>query len=149
MPANHYIDEEEKIIFTDWQGEPNDSDLVDALNIYLRDIKSRPELDDFNELVDFSDTKGLKLSITVMIELGKISSKFDKSGNNKLAIVTSSTFTYGLARMYGIFRKHNPQSNKKVLAFRSKEEAMDWLKSSDVVENDLAVEIVKDNNLNS
>ena len=134
MPVNHDIDEEKKIIFTEWQGEPDDSDLVEALNIYFRDIKSRPELDGFNELVDFSDTRGLKLSITILIELGKISSKFDKPVNNKLAIVTSSSFTYGLARMYGIFRKHNPQSNKKVLAFRSKEEAMEWLESSDVVE---------------
>ena len=138
MPANHYIDNEEKIIFTDWQGEPSDGDLVDALNNYFRDIKSRAELDGFNELVDFSDIRGLKLSITVMIELGKISSKFDSSGN-KLAIVTNSSFTYGLARMYGIFRKHNPQSNKEVLAFRSKEDAMEWLKSSDVVENDKAI----------
>ena len=139
MPASHYIDKENKIIFTEWHGEPSDSDLIDALNIYLSDIKNRPELDDFNELVDFSDIRGLKLSIDALIELGRIASKFDRPGNNKLAIVVTSTLAYGFARMYGIYRNYNPQSNKKVLAFRSKEDAMEWLEPSDVVENDKVV----------
>ncbi|MCK5467171.1 MAG: hypothetical protein KAI99_01635 [Cyclobacteriaceae bacterium] len=136
MPASHNIDKENKIIFTSWYGEPENNDLVDALNIYLRDIKSSSDLDGFNELLDFSEIKGVNLSINALIELGKIASKFDKPGNNKLAIVVSSPLTYGLARMYGAYRNFNPQSNKKVLAFRSKEEAMVWLKSSDVIEND-------------
>jgi hypothetical protein len=131
MPANHYIDEEEKIIFTEWCGEPSDSDLVEALNIYFRDIKNRPELDGFNELVNFSNTKGLKLSITALIELGKIASKFDKPTDTKLAIVVNSSLAYGLARMYGIYRNHNPQSRKEAQVFRSKLEAMVWLESNE------------------
>lgn len=140
MPANHFIDKENKIIFTSWDGEPSDSDLIDALNIYLRDIKNNSELYDYNELVDFTGTQGIKLSINALIELGKIASKFDKpldkSVKNKLAIVVTSSLAYGLARMYGIYREYNPQSNKKVLVFRSKEEAMAWLESSDAIEND-------------
>ncbi len=131
MPASHYIDEEKKIIFTDWHGEPSDSNLVDALNIYLSDIRSRPELDGFNELVDFSDTKGLKLSVNALIELGKTASKFDKPDSNKLAIVVNSSLAYGLARMYGVYRNYNPQSTKQVLVFRSKVEAMAWLDSKE------------------
>ena len=129
MPATHHIDKENKIIFTGWHGEPSGSNLIDALNIYFRDIKSKPELKDYNELVDFSDTKGLKLSIDVLIELGKIASKFDKSGNHKLAIVVNSSLAYGIARMYGVYRNYNPQSNKKVNVFRSKTEAMAWIES--------------------
>ena len=137
MPASHYIDEENKIIFTDWHGEPNDSDLVDALNNYLRDIKSKPELDGFNELVDFSEAKGLKLSINALIVLGKIASKFDKPIKNKLAIVVTSSLAYGLARMYGIYRNYNPQSNKEVHVFRSKTDAMAWIKSQEEPKDDL------------
>ncbi len=136
MPANHYIDEENKIIFTEWHGEPSDSDLVDALNIYLNEIKSKPELDSFNELVDFSGTRGLKLSIDVLIELGKMASKFDKPGTNKLAIVVSSSVAYGFARMYGIYRSYNPQSSKEVRVFKIKEEALKWLEANEVIRND-------------
>jgi hypothetical protein len=146
MPATHYLVEEKKIIFTDWHGEPSDNDLVDALNIYLRDIKSRPELDGYNELVDFSDTKGLKLSIDVLIELGKIASKYDKPGNNKLAIVVNSSLAYGLARMYGVYRNYNPQSSKEVQVFRSKAEAMVWLESIEVTKNDKDHFSCKNNN---
>ena len=135
MPAKHYIDEENKTIFTEWYGEPSDSDLVDSLNIYLRNIKSKPELDDFNELVDFRDTRGLKLSIDALIELGKIASKFDKPGNNKLAIVVSSSLVYGFARMYGIYRRNNPNSSKEVRVFKIMKEALEWLEVNEVVPN--------------
>ena len=136
MPATHNIDKEKKIIFTSWYGEPKNSDLSDALNIYIRDIKSSSELDGFNELVDFSEIKGLNISVNALIELGKVASKFDKPGNKKLAIVVSSSLAYGLARMYGVYRNFNSQSNKKVLVFRSKEGAMEWLELSNESEND-------------
>jgi hypothetical protein len=138
MPANHYIDEENKIIFTEWHGEPSDNDLVGALNIYLSDIKSKPELEGFNELVDFSNIRGLRLSIDVLIELGKIAAKFDKPGDSKLAIVVSSTLVYGFARMYGIYRNSNPQSTKKVFVFRSKTDAMTWLISKEEPKKNLS-----------
>ena len=133
MPAVHFIDEENKVIFTTWNGEPSDSDLVEALNNYFSNIKNKPELSDFNELVDFSDTRGVKLSINTLIELGKVASRYDKppqtADRGKLAIVVTSSLAYGLARMYGIYREYNPQSNKEVLVFRNRDEAVAWLKS--------------------
>ncbi|MFC1837390.1 STAS/SEC14 domain-containing protein [Thermodesulfobacteriota bacterium] len=136
MPVTNYIDKKNKIIITSWHGEPSDSDLIDALNIYLRDIKSKPELNDYNELVNFGDSQGFKLTANALIELGRIASKSDKPGNNKLAIVVSSPLAYGLARMYEVHRNFNPQSTKKVLVFKSEIEAKTWLEPQEEPKTD-------------
>jgi hypothetical protein len=127
MPASHHIDNKNKLIITSWCSEPTESELADALHNYQREIKSKPEFIDYHELVDFREIQGIKLRADYLRRLGKISVRYDKSDvNNKLAFVVSSTISYGIARMYAIYRGLYSES-KEVRVFKNKPEALAWL----------------------
>ena len=127
MPAVHFKDEEDRTIFTAWNGDSSDNDLFEARNNNFRNIKYSPELS------DFSDSRGVKLSINTLIELGKMASRHDKpphtKDREKMAIVIGSSMTYGLTRIYGIYRGYNPQSSKEVQVCRNRDDAVAWLKA--------------------
>ena len=128
MPAIHHIDNNNKLIITTWNGEPTASDLVDAFRNYQRDIKSKPEFIDYDEIVDFSGIEGFKLSADGLRMMGSIAANTDNPGKkSKLAIVVKSTLAFGLARMYEIYRSFNPQSNKAIRVFKYKSEALAWI----------------------
>ncbi|MCK5194605.1 MAG: hypothetical protein KAQ71_12400, partial [Desulfobulbaceae bacterium] len=87
----------------------------------------KPEFIDYHELIDVSEVKGIKLKINDLRRLGKIAAEYDKSdGNNKLGFVVSSTISYGIARMYSIYRGLYSQS-KEVRVFKKKPDALAWL----------------------
>jgi hypothetical protein len=51
---------------------------------------------------------------------------------SRLAIVANDLVSFGLARMYEVFRKLDTRSTKKVSVFRTVEEAIVWLKTPQV-----------------
>ena len=127
MPASHHIDNKNKLIITSWHSEPTESELADTLHNYQREIKSKPEFLDYHELLDFREIKGIKLKINDLRKLGKIAAEYDKTDvNSKLGFVVSSTISYGIARMYSIYRGLYSQS-KEVRVFKNKPDALVWL----------------------
>ena len=67
------------------------------------------------------------LKVNDLRRLGKIAAKYDKlDTNSKLAFVVSSTISYGIARMYSIYRGLYSES-KELRVFKNKPDALAWL----------------------
>lgn len=127
MPATHHIDEQNKLIVTTWDGEPTVQDLSKALKKYQNEIKSKPEFQDYNELVDFTKIKGFKLSSEGLGMLSHTAGSLDEStGKCKLAIIVKTTLAFGLARMYEMLRSFGPRK-KEIRVFKDKSSALNWL----------------------
>ena len=130
MPATHQIDEKNRLIVTSWEGEPSVQDLFNALRKYQKEIKSKSEYQNFDELVDFSKIEGFRLRSKGLRLLSHTASTFDKStGTCKLAFIVSTTLAFGLARMYEIYRSFSSK-NKEIRVFRDKPSALNWLGSN-------------------
>lgn len=128
MPAIHQIDIKNKIIITTWDGEPTAGELADALIAYQEKLKCKPEYRDFNEIVDFSETKGGWISSDGLRRLVTIAQRYDRPDSKiKLAIVVKSTLAFGLARMYETFRSFSPKITKEMRVYRVKAEALRWV----------------------
>jgi hypothetical protein len=65
-------------------------------------------------------------------ELARLSAAMDVCEPSRLAIVASDLVTFGIARIYEVFRKLDTRSTKKVAVFRTVEEAIVWLKTPQV-----------------
>jgi hypothetical protein len=131
MPAVHNIDHNRKLIITTWDGEPTVQDLASALNKYRKEIKELPEYIQYDELVDLSSIGGVKLNSSGLRVLADIAAKSDKTGiRTKLAIVVKPGLTFGLARMYEIYRNLNPSKSKEIKIFQETSSASDWLQSN-------------------
>ena len=127
MPAIHHIDKKNKLIITTWEGEPTTLDLSDSFKVYQRDIKSKPEFFDYDELVDFSKNECFKLSSDGLRALSNLATSFDESvANSKLAIVVNTILSFGLARMYELYRSLGPKK-KEIRVFKNKSSALTWL----------------------
>lgn len=131
MPAVHSIDHDRKLISTTWEGEPSTKDLADAFTKYLEEVRTEPECIHYHELVDFSNIGGIKLNSSGLRLLADIAAKTDKTGvTTKLAIVVKPGLTFGLARMYEIYRNLNPRKSKVIKVFQDSALASEWLQTN-------------------
>ncbi len=130
MPANHFIDNKNKLIVTTWEGDAVDVDFIEATIKYQKDIQLNPEHIDYNEIANFSKISSIKLTQKGLKRIGRISSKTDQHNSNvKLALVVSSGTAFNLARVYASFRNLQNGTNKEIRIFKSEVEAMEWAKN--------------------
>ena len=128
MSAIHTVDDKKKLIITAWEGEPTAQDLTNAFKQYQKEIKSEPSLADYNELVDFTKIVGFKINSNGLRILANVAANSDDDSiKTKLAIVVKSPLTFGLARMYEIYRDLNPTKSKEIKVFQNKSSALIWL----------------------
>ena len=128
MPALHNIDEELRIITTIWSGEATDSDLIEALLKYQQDIRTQDDYCSYHEIVDFSEAGDFKLSTKGLRTLVQIAAGGDvREIGTRLAIIVSSPFAYGLARMYETYRSFVPSVSKEVRIFKNLSDAREWI----------------------
>jgi hypothetical protein len=130
MPAEHKIDTNIRCIITTWSGEAADRALIEALAVYQRTIKSRPEYATFDEIVDFSNASNYDLSVSGIQRLVELGSTTDAPGTRtKMAIVVTTPVAYGLARMYQAYRGFMPHGSKVLRVFRTNEDARNWVEN--------------------
>ena len=128
MPARHDIDNKNNLITTTWTGKVSDSEMVDALREYQREIKSNPDYFDYNEIVDFSEVTHIHITFKGMEEIREIAIRSDRTEiNTKLAFITVSPLAYGLARIYEVYRNVQSTANKTVKVFKKASDAYKWL----------------------
>ena len=60
MPAKHNIDNKNKLITTAWSDTATDSELIDALTKYQREIKINPDYQAYNEILDLREIGTIK-----------------------------------------------------------------------------------------
>ena len=129
MPAEHYVDNNAKLIITSWVGVAVDIEFIDAIKKYQEEIQSNPNYSGYNEVVNFSKVTNIKLTRHGIKSIGQIASKTDKN-NTKLALIVSSNLAYNLARMYQGYRYFFKNSTKEVRVFKHKNEAFDWAQNN-------------------
>ena len=128
MPAQHTIDTERRLLVTTWTGEAGDGELIDALNSYQQDIRSR--FHSYDEVVDFSQVDHFTLSSHGIRRLAQLATNDDAQGaRTKLAIIVDSDFAFGLGRMYEAYRDLVSNSSKEVRVFRCHRDALGWIGS--------------------
>ena len=128
MPANHYVDTKRQLIITTWEGKAHDIEFIEAIRKYQNDIQNNPDYIHFNEIVNFSEVTGIKLTAEGIRTIGQIASNTDKNETNrKLAIIVSSTLAYGLARMYEAYRSFSKKAQKEINIFKNEKDAFEWI----------------------
>lgn len=127
MPISYTIDHEHKLVHARVTGT---FERTDPFN-YQREVWSNPAVRGYNELVDTAEMEHVDIpfpSAETMRELAGMSAHMDDAGvRTKFAIVATSAFAYGLARMYATYRALDPRSTRTVNVFRTVEDAMEWL----------------------
>jgi hypothetical protein len=128
MPIDFVIDHEQRLIMTKAHGTMTHEDIMG----YQQAIRSRPELNGYNELVDMSQVEHIALqSIERVRELATRSAEMDgDSPPSRFAIVAPTGEAFGLGRMYQTYRSLDQRSKKEVGVFRTLEEALAFLKGT-------------------
>jgi ATP phosphoribosyltransferase regulatory subunit HisZ len=99
------------------------------LSRYQREVWSRDDLTDFDELLDGSRVESLlDLNLENLKQLADLARSMDKSSRSvKFALVAPQDLHYGLGRMYQALRYGMANSLKTMSVFRSREDAEKWL----------------------
>ncbi len=128
MPAIHEVDHKLRLITTTWSGVADDQELRAALVKYQQEVKNRPELRSYHELVDFTKTSSFKLTPKGLTNLAGIASQTDVKGiKTRLAIVVDMPLAYGMGLTYETYRGLVSKSTKEVRVFKTHREALAWL----------------------
>lgn len=125
MPIEYQIDHDRRLVLAKGTG----AIVGDDLFAYQREVWSRPEVAGYNELADMSEVQNFVQPNSERIrKLAELSASMDVSTSSRFAIVAPQALAFGLGRMYEIYREMNEHSTKEVRVFRTREEALDWLK---------------------
>jgi len=129
MSASHYIDHENKLIITKWEGEATDANFIEALRNYLMHIRSSPECVDYNEIVDLRKASPINLTISGLVEIGRIATDTTiDEYNMKMALIVKSGFSFSFANLYIFYRNLGRRDRKKIAIFLNESEAHEWVK---------------------
>jgi hypothetical protein len=127
MPIRYQIEHEHRLVRAVITGTLTREDTFS----YQREVWSRPDVRGYNQLVDASALDHVDIpfpSADAMRELAALAASMDDPDvKSRFAIVATSAFAYGLARMYATYRALEPRSHKELAVFRSLEEAAAWL----------------------
>lgn len=125
MPIEYRIDHDHRLVIAKGEGTLRDRDVFD----YQRDVWSRADVAGYDELVDMSGVKHIKIPSSARVkDLADLAADMDPpQGSSKFAIVAPTDLAFGLGRMFEIYRGLNPRSNKQVAVFRTMKEALSWL----------------------
>jgi hypothetical protein len=133
MPANHYVDNDARLIITTWNGDAIDNDLIEALKKYQVEIQNTPDYLDYNEIVNLSNITRVRVSPKGLKNIGEVASSTDENrGKTRLAFVVASDLVFNLARLYATYRNFGKSNIKKIRVFKSEGDARAWLKETDV-----------------
>jgi hypothetical protein len=127
VPITYEIDRERRLVHARITGTFTREDAF----TYQREVWSLPEVRGYNQLVDASGMEHVDIpfpSADAMRELAALAAGMDDPNlRTKFAIVATSAFAYGLARMYATYRALDPRSTRAVNVFRDVAEAEKWL----------------------
>ena len=130
MPAKHHMDNETRIITTIWEGEATDTDFIEALKKYQKDIQTRTEYLHYNEIVNLTKITHNKLSVKGIINIGKTASSTDQyRAKTKIAFIVSSDLMLNFAKLYATYRNFGKKKKDKrqISAFKNENDAVEWL----------------------
>ena len=125
MPITYWIDHEQRLVMATGHGTVTHEDIFG----YQRDLRSRPELAGYDELLDMRPVEHIALTSPERVwELAWHSAGMDvRASASRLAIVAPTDLVFGLGRMYEAYRSLDDRSTKQVGVFRSLPDACVFL----------------------
>jgi hypothetical protein len=126
MPITYRVDHEVKVVFAEGTGTVTDDDVFG----YQREVWSRPDVLGYNELVDVSAVKHVKLPSAQRVrDLAELSAEMEAQAGEakRFAIVATSPIVYGLSRMFQTYREMDQRNKTQVKVFRNRQEALAFL----------------------
>lgn len=131
MPAETKIDHNDQLIRTTWSGDATDDELFHVINSYLQEIKSKPDYNLYNEIVDFRDVGKINISTMGLEQISKVAVSSEQPEiSTKLAFIVKSDLAYGMIRMYTSYRNLISKGNKQIKVFKNESDAHQWIKSA-------------------
>lgn len=126
MPVEYWIDEERRVVFVEGHGTFTNEDVF----AYQKEVWSRPEVAGYGELVDMTNVTHIERpSSKTAGELAALSASMDPpETSSKMAIVAAEDMIFGLGKMYQARRHLQPKSTKEVGVFRTRDQALAWLR---------------------
>ena len=125
MPVEYQIDHDQRLVQAKAYGVVTVRDFI----AYQREVWSRKDVVDYDELIDTSQAKAaLDFTGAHLQDIATLASSMDLEKRiTKLAIVVSNDFYYGLGRMYESYRSLQEGNVKQVAVFRSVKDALEWI----------------------
>jgi hypothetical protein len=120
MPCSYVIQKEQRlVIMTVWDVVTAD----EAMEIQSR-LMSDPDFhQDFSHLVDLTAVSDIEMSA---MNVRRLAAQHPSSSQSRLAFVASSSLSFGMARMFGVYREIE-EGDEKVQVFADRAEALKWL----------------------
>jgi hypothetical protein len=126
MPITYRIDPKLRRVIATASGTFTDADVFG----YQREVWTRADVAGFDEIVDMTAVDNVDLPVPSserMKALASESATSDVPTPSRFAIVAPGDLTFGLGRMYAVYREQDRRSTKEVRVFRSMDEALAWL----------------------
>jgi len=125
MPIRYSVDHERKVVFAEGSGTFTDADAFG----YQREVRSRPDVHGYGELIDMTAVEKIEQPTPERIEqLAELSAEMDAiARSTRFAIVAPTPIAYGLGKMYQAMREMQVRSAKEVGVFRTRAEAFAFL----------------------
>ncbi len=124
MPLRYEIDDVHRVVIMTGHGVLKDIEVFE----YKQSVWSLPRVTGYDELVVMTDVERVEVPSTERLrELARLSAAMDVRIPSRLAIVADDAVTFGIARMYELFRRLDRRSTKSVSVFHSVDEALLWL----------------------
>ena len=131
MPITYEIKHEQRLVHARITGTLTRDETFG----FQRDVWTRPDVRGYNQIIDASAMENVDIpfpSADAMRELAALAAGMDDpTVKTKFAIVATSAYAYGFARMYATYRALDPRSTRAVSVFRTVEDAMAWLGAGD------------------
>lgn len=126
MPISYDIDEHRGVVRTIATGRLTDEDLLDHKRALLADARFRPGM---RELSDIRGVDQLDVTPQGIMEAASFDADYEAElGAHRLGLLVPSDLVFGMARMYEM---RTAGSTGGVEVFRTEDEALRWLGSSD------------------
>ena len=117
MPITYLIDQAQRLVTARGYGLFAAGDVFG----YQREVWSRPEVAGYDEIIDMTDVTAVDLPSAQRIrDLASVAAGMDvASRSSRFAIVAPTDLTYGLGRMFQVYREAESRSTKEVGVFRT------------------------------
>lgn len=118
------IDTERLRVVTTWGPVVTDA----ALMAYQESVWSDPAVRGFDELIDFRGLEKVEVTTEGLEAVAYAAAGMDDpSEHSRFAIVIGDSLSFGLSRMYEVFREMHEKSSRQIMIFDDLKEALAWL----------------------
>ena len=117
------VDPERRLVLTTWGVSCSD----EALAEYQKTVWARPEVREFNELIDFRCVSETSVTSRGVRDIARLSARMHLPESARTALVVDDALSFGMGRMYEGYRGNDDESTRDIRVFKELDAALEWL----------------------